>query len=188
MAFSLLMNLRKLDWANASVMTQEKRNAEHFLETVEDLAKMKDLASGLLEEIERVKQGRSDPDRLTKMARELADDAIAVRKTLMPGSPDWVREGEGFAARAGVAAGHSPEWIRAEDVATKSSVVAGVAFAAIKIEMKSFDYIDLYRTNAGIADSLGDRASYLREAVGMRDRIVREYNVEKRKLEEMMRP
>ena len=188
LGFSLLLNLRKLDWANAPVMTQEKRNAEHFLETVEDLAKMKDLASGFLDEIERAKQGKSDPDRLLKTARELTDDAIAVRKYLMPNSPDWVREGESFAVRPGPRIGNSPEWIRAEDVATKSSVVAGVTFAAIKIEMKSFEYIDIYKRNAEIADSLGGRARDLKEVQRMRERFVQEYNVEKRKLEALMNP
>ncbi len=185
-AFSLLLNLRKLDWANSPVMTQERRNAEHFLETVEDLAKLKELASGYLEEIERAKQGTSDPERLIKTAQELADDAITVRKYLMPNSPDWVREGEGFAPRPGPSIGHSPEWIHAEDVATKSSVVAGVAFSAIKIEMKSFEYIDIYKTNAEIADSLGDRARDLGEVQKMRARYVQEYNAEKRKLEAML--
>ena len=188
LAFSLVRNLRKLDWANAPVMTQEKRNAEHFLETVEDLAKIKDLANGLLEEIERIKQGKSDPDRLLKTARELTDNAITVRKVLMPNSPDWVREGEAAAARSAPRVGSSPDWIRAEDVATKSSVVAGVTFAAISIETKSFEYIDLYKTNAQIADALGDRAKELKEVQRMRERFVQEYNVEKRKLEVMMSP
>ena len=186
LGFSLLLNLRKLDWANAPAMTQERRNAEHFLETVEDLAKLKELANGLLEEIERAKQGRSDPDRLLKTSRELTDDAIAVRRYLMPNSPDWVREGEVFAGRPGPRVGPSPEWIKAEDVATKSSVVAGVTFAAISIEMKSFEYIDIYKTNAEIADSLGDRAKDLKDVQRMRERFVQEYNLEKRKLEELM--
>ena len=188
LAFSLVLNLRKLDWANAPVMTQEKRNAEHFLETVEDLAKMKDLANGFLEELERAKQGKSDPDRLLKTARELTDDAITVQKYVLPNSPDWVREGEAVAARLGPRVGSSPAWIHAEDVATKSSVVAGVAFAAISIERKSFEFIDLYKTNAQIADALGDRAIELKEAQRMRARFVLEYNVEKRKLEAMMNP
>ena len=188
LAFSLLLNLRKLDWANAPVLTQEKRNAEHFLETVEDLAKIKDLANGLLEEIERARQGKSDPDRLLKTTRELTDDAITVRKVLMPNSPDWVREGGAVAARPGLRVGQSPEWIRAEDVATKSSVVAGVTFAAISIEMKSFEYIDLSKANAQIADALGDRAKELKDVQRMRERFVQEYNVEKRKLEAMMNP
>jgi hypothetical protein len=45
-------------------------------------------------------------------------------------------------------------------------VVAGVAFAAISIERKSFEFIDLYKTNAQIADALGDRAMELKEASG----------------------
>jgi nucleotide-binding universal stress UspA family protein len=188
LAFSLVLNLRKLDWANAPVMTQEKRNAEHFLETVEDLAKIKDLANGLLEEIERVTQGKSDPDRFLKTARELTDNAVTVRKILMPNSPDWVREGEAAAARSVPRVGSSPEWIRAEDVATKSSVVAGVTFAAISIETKSFEYIDLYKANAQIADALGDRAKELKEVQRVRERFVQEYKVEKRKLEAMMSP
>jgi nucleotide-binding universal stress UspA family protein len=187
LAFSLLLNLRKLDWANAPAAL-ERRNAERFLETVEDLAKIKDLANGFLEEIERTGEGRSDPDRLLKVARELTDDAIAVRQNVMPSSPDWVREGETFSARASARTGRSADWVRAEDVATKASVVAGVTFAAIKIELKSFEYIDVSKRNAELADSLGDRARDLRNIQRMRERYVQEYNVEKRRLEEMMRP
>jgi hypothetical protein len=187
LAFSLLMNLRKLDWGSAPA-TLERRNAERFLEAVEDLAKIKDLANGFLEEIERAKQGGSDPDRLLKVARELTDDAIAVRQNVLPGSPDWVREGEVFATRNAGRTGGSADWVRAEDVAAKAPVVAGVTFAAIKIEMKSFEYIDVYKRNAELADSLGDSARDLRNIQRMRDRYVQEYHVEKRKLEEMMRP
>lgn len=186
LGFSLLLNLRKLDWANSPAITQERRNTEHFLETVEDLAKIKDLTTGFLEEIERARQGKSDPERLLKTVRELTDDAIAVRKFLMPNSSDWVREGEALGARSVSGIGHSPEWIRAEDVATKSSVVAGVTFAAISIEMKSFEYVDMYKTNAEIADSLGDRAKFLKDIQRMREKFVKEYNVEKRKLEDLM--
>jgi hypothetical protein len=67
-------------------------------------------------------------------------------------------------------------------------VVAGVTFAAIKIEMKSFEYIDIYKRNAAIADSLGDSSRDLRGIQQMRQRYVQEYYVEKRKLEEMMKP
>ncbi len=187
LAFSLLLNLRKLDWANAPA-SPERRNAEHFLETVEDLAKMKDLASGVLEEIERLKEGRSDPDRLLKVVRELTDNAITVRANLMPDSREWAREGDIPAARPRPRAGSSPPWIQAEDVATKASVVAAVAFSSMRIETKSFEYIDMYKRNAEIADSLGSGARDLKDVQRMRARFVQEYNVEKRKLEELMRP
>jgi hypothetical protein len=107
---------------------------------------------------------------------------------VLPGSPDWVREGEVFATRNAGRTGGSADWVRAEDVAAKAPVVAGVTFAAIKIEMKSFEYIDVYKRNAELADSLGDSARDLRNIQRMRDRYVQEYHVEKRKLEEMMRP
>ncbi|HVN96785.1 MAG TPA: hypothetical protein VMT62_10170 [Syntrophorhabdaceae bacterium] len=186
LAFSVLVNLRKLDWA-AAPATAERRNAEKFLETVEDLSRIKELANGFLEELERIKKGEADPDRLIKVGKELADDAIEVRKVLTPEGQDWVREGDIFDPK-NVRMAHAPEWTRAEDVATKSSVVAGVAFGAASIEMKSFEYLDMYRANAEIADSLGEHAKDLGEIERMRARLIQEYTVEKRKLERMMSP